>query len=180
MRYADIVLLNKCDLATRENLTALEDKIRAIRADARIISATRCAVPLPLILGHASFQPDGYPTGRCEAEHPAHPDTSHNHLASDGFGSVSFVSDQPFALDKFQHFLDAELPHEVFRGKGILWIDRSDKRYVFHLVGKRFSLDEGQWVGTQKNRLVLIGRQLDGERLHFLLAECLAPCRAAG
>ena len=81
------------------------------------------------------------------------------------FGVVSFASDQPLAVDKFQTFLDRDLPEGVFRGKGILWVAESDARYIFHLVGKRFSLDESRWIGPKENRLVLIGRNLDGEQL---------------
>ena len=62
----------------------------------------------------------------------------------------------------------------MFRGKGILWIDETNKQYIFHLVGKRFTLDERGWAGPKKNRLVLIGRNLDDERLRCQLEACLA------
>jgi G3E family GTPase len=62
----------------------------------------------------------------------------------------------------------------VFRAKGILWIDKSDKRYLVQLVGKRFPIDEAEWVGTRKNRLVLLGRNLVDERLRHQLEACLA------
>ena len=81
---------------------------------------------------------------------------------------------QPLAVDKFQSFLDQDLPVGVFPGKALLWVAESDARYIFHLVGKRFSLDETQWLGPRKNRLVLIGRNLDGEQLLRRLEACLA------
>jgi len=62
----------------------------------------------------------------------------------------------------------------VFRGKGILWIDGSDERHVFHLVGGRFTLDKSRGAGPRRNRLVLIGQDLDGEELRARLARCLA------
>ncbi|MFM8967729.1 MAG: CobW family GTP-binding protein, partial [Vulcanococcus sp.] len=58
-----------------------------------------------------------------------HPD----HLAIEGFTSLSFKAEGPFALRKFQNFLDNQLPSGVFRAKGILWFNESDKRHVFHL-----------------------------------------------
>jgi hypothetical protein len=58
-----------------------------------------------------------------------------------------------------------------------LWVAESDKRYVFHLVAKRFSLDEGRSDGFQKNKLVLIGRNLDRSRPRRQLEACL--CRRA-
>ncbi|MEM9504939.1 MAG: GTP-binding protein, partial [Cyanobacteria bacterium P01_E01_bin.43] len=79
-----------------------------------------------------------------------------DHLAIDGFTSVSFESDHPFAIRKFQNFLDNELPENIFRAKGILWFDESPKRHIFHLSGKRFSLDDDEWKGSPKNQVVLI------------------------
>ena len=73
------------------------------------------------------------------------------------------------------------MPRNVFRGKGILWVDGSDKRHVFHLVGRRFTLDESPEPGPKRNRLVLIGQNLDGKELRARLAACIAaPIPAPG
>jgi G3E family GTPase len=164
-RYADVVLLNKCDLVEEPVLRRVDAKIREIRADARIIRTTRSRVALPLILSVGLFQSDRYFTD--EGGH------DHDHSAGDGFDAVSFTFDRPLAADEFQSFLDRDLPDGVFRGKGILWVAESDARYIFHLVGKRFSLDESQWHGSRKNTLVLIGRNLDGSQLRLQLEACL-------
>jgi G3E family GTPase len=74
---------------------------------------------------------------------------------------------------KFQHFLDEQLPLNVFRAKGILWFDESPKRHVFHLSGKRFSLDDDDWRGQPKNQLVLIGQDLDHGTLRAQIEQCL-------
>jgi G3E family GTPase len=97
-----------------------------------------------------------------------------DHLAIDGFTSVSFQSDRPFSIKKFQHFLDNQMPANVFRAKGILWFDESPKRHIFHLSGKRFSLDDDQWKNdVRKNQLVLIGQNLDHEKLRQQVEACL-------
>jgi G3E family GTPase len=111
-------------------------------------------------------------------DHAHHPDHHHhhhasNHLEMDGFTSLSFQSDRPFAIRKFQNFLDNQLPTTVFRAKGILWFQESEKRHIFHLSGKRFSLDDSDWRGPRKNQLVLIGQNLDHDRLKTQLNECL-------
>jgi G3E family GTPase len=93
-------------------------------------------------------------------------------LSNDGFEALSFEADRPFAADRFQYFLEL-LPNNVFRAKGVLWINESDRRYVFHLVGKRFTLDETGWSSPMSNRLVLIGRNLDRARLREELERCL-------
>uniref|UniRef100_B8HY28 Cobalamin synthesis protein P47K n=1 Tax=Cyanothece sp. (strain PCC 7425 / ATCC 29141) TaxID=395961 RepID=B8HY28_CYAP4 len=112
-----------------------------------------------------------------------HPHHSH-HLENDGFTSVSFQSDRPFEIRKFQYFLDHQLPESVFRAKGILWFEESPKRHIFHLSGKRFSLEDEDWKGDPKNQMVLIGQNLDQETLRSQLQQCLgfppSPTRGKG
>jgi G3E family GTPase len=117
----------------------------------------------------------------------AHHDHAHHHhsdhLENDGFTSISFQSDQPFSLRKFQYFLDHQLPTNVFRAKGIMWFDESPKRHIFHLSGKRFSIDDDEWKGEPKNQIVLIGQGLDIESLRSQLENCLclpSPNRGKG
>ena len=162
LRYADIVLLNKCDLVGPGVVEAIEEKIRRLSGSARIVRTTRAQIPLPLILSAGLFRSERY-----LADH------GHDHLAADGFGAVSFESEAPFAADRFQSFLEG-MPHNVFRGKGILWIDGSDERHIFHLVGGRFTLDKCPEAEAKRNRLVLIGQNLDAKELRARLAWCLA------
>ncbi len=108
--------------------------------------------------------------GHCEHDHDH---SAHSHLDIDGFTSVSFDRNQPMAIRKFQHFLDNQLPATVFRAKGILWFDESPKRHVFHLSGKRFSLEDEEWAGRpKKNQLVLIGQNLDEDKLRTQIEKC--------
>ncbi len=110
----------------------------------------------------------------CEHDHDHHAHDHSNHLEVDGFTSLSFESDRPFSVRKFQNFLDNEMPVTVFRAKGLLWFDESPKRHVFHLSGKRFSLDDDEWKGAPKNQLVLIGQNLDHDKLRSQIESCLA------
>ena len=115
-------------------------------------------------------------------DHHDHHDHEHHHhhsdhLENDGFISLSFQSDRPFSLRKFQYFLDNQLPSNVFRAKGIMWFDESPKRHIFHLSGKRFSIDDSEWKGEKKNQLVLIGQNIDIENLRSQLENCLATPR---
>ncbi|AXY68042.1 GTP-binding protein [Thermosynechococcus sichuanensis E542] len=187
--YGDIILLNKADLVTEERLQELERRIHEMREGARIIRTVKAQVPLPLILSVGLFESDRYfhPEAEhahhehdhdhgcdehCDHEHHHHHHPS-NHLEEDGFTSVSFQSDRPFELRKFQYFLDHQLPESVFRAKGILWFKESPRRHVFHLSGKRFSLDDEEWKGARKNQLVLIGQNLDHSTLLTQLAACV-------
>jgi G3E family GTPase len=160
LRYADVILLNKCDRVGAERLGTVEEKIRSLNAEARLVRTTRSAVPLPLILDVDLFR----------SRHTKH---DHAHLHDDGFVSLSFESDRPFSVGQFQAFLDSGRPSGLFRGKGFLWLAETGKRYVFHLVGERFTLEEDERDAAGSNRLVLIGRHLDVETLRARLADCL-------
>ncbi|MGK7898640.1 MAG: GTP-binding protein [Xenococcus sp. (in: cyanobacteria)] len=107
-------------------------------------------------------------------EHHDHEHHHHhsNHLENDGFTSISIQSDKPLNIRKFQYFLDNQLPVNVFRAKGILWFDESPKRHIFHLSGKRFSIEDEEWKGEKKNQLVLIGQNLDHDKLREQIENC--------
>jgi G3E family GTPase len=167
LRYADAILLNKCDRAGAERLGTVEEKIRSLNAEARLVRTTRSAVPLPLILDVDLFRP----------KHTGH---NHAHLHDDGFVSLSFESDRPFSVSRFQAFLDSGRPPGLFRGKGFLWLAETGKRYVFHLVGERFTLEEDERGIGGTNRLVLIGQNLDLEDLRACLSRCLVHPPVSG
>jgi G3E family GTPase len=217
--YSDMILLNKTDLVDEPRLEAVEQELRAIKTDARILHSVKGEVPLPLLLSVGLFESDkvvaqqdhsncDHDKGHCEHEHghghghghhdhsncdhdhghcehehaDAHEAQGHTHdhgpehaHAIEGFTSLSFESDGPFSLRKFQNFLDNQLPAGVFRAKGILWFNESQRRHVFHLAGKRFSIDDSDWPGeTRKNQLVLIGKNLDHPSLRRQLQACVA------
>jgi G3E family GTPase len=183
----DVVLLNKCDLVGAARLGEIEARIGALGAG-RIVRTTRCEVPLGVVLSAglrdaaAGLDGGGHLDGDAHGDHghdcaDHEHGGGHGHLADDGFRTVSFASDRPLSVAAFQRFLDEELA-PVFRGKGLLWMAEPDRRYVFHVVGRRFTIDELPQATPRENRLVLIGRGLDAERLRRRLEECLAPAPA--
>jgi len=225
--YGDILLLNKCDLVSEERLTAVEDKLREIKTDARILRSIKGEVNLPLLLSVGLFESDkvaaeqnhddcdhdhghcvhehdhdhshdhqdhsncDHDHGHCEHDHGHSHDHDHghshdhshaDHLAIEGFTSLSFDSAGPFSLRKFQNFLDNQLPAGVFRAKGILWFNESSKRHVFHLAGKRFSIDDSEWSkpSDRKNQLVVIGKNLDHAKIRKQLQACVAKDAGKG
>lgn len=185
--YGDIILLNKIDLVDEADVDALEIRIRELKEGARVIRTTKSQVPLPLILSVGLFESDQYfDAESSEPEHEHHHDHDHHHhhdhdhdhhshhLENDGFTSLSFESDKPLSIRKFQSFLDNQLPINVFRAKGILWFDESPNRHIFHLSGKRFSIEDDEWKDRpKKNQLVLIGQDLDHEKLRNQLDKCV-------
>jgi G3E family GTPase len=58
LAFADVVILNKCDLVTPTELDDLERRIRGMNAVARIIRATNAEVPLDDVLNIGGFDLD--------------------------------------------------------------------------------------------------------------------------
>ena len=202
--YGDIVILNKTDLAAPEKVTQLEDWITENKAGARILKSQQSLVPLNFILDTDQFSAQAYQNELKDAEsthdhhhheeehhhnhdhhdhdhhhdhHDHHHDHDHHHshhLENDGFVSVTFESDRPFALEKFQEFLTDVMPTDVFRGKGFLWFKNNQSRYIFQLSGGRYTLNNDQWPSEPKIQLVLIGRHLEAKPLQQELEACIA------
>ncbi len=187
----DVIVLNKIDLVDEAVVNSIETKVRDITKSARILRTKNSKVPLPLILSVGLFESERYfeaagdhgnhVHGKAEHhhEHGHGHDADHighrpSHLENDGFSSVSFKSDKPFHIGKFQHFLETLAPHEVFRAKGIIWFKESPRRHIFHLSGKRFTFETSEWRGEKQTQLVLIGQALDRRTLHDQIEECLA------
>jgi G3E family GTPase len=180
--YGDVAILNKTDLADPDQIQSLEAHIHTLKEGARILRSQHGKVPLPLILDVGYNQPEAYADLLQEEIERSPPDHSHqehhhhhsDHLDNDGFVSISFESDRPFDVKKFETFLQEDLPYEVFRAKGILWFKESDLRNVFQLSGPRFDLQGEAWRTSPKNQLVLIGRNLNADHLRQQLTDCLA------
>ncbi|NEQ53658.1 MAG: GTP-binding protein [Leptolyngbya sp. SIO3F4] len=195
--YADVTIVNKVDLASSDQVKALEEYLNSVKAGARILRSQQGQVPLQLILDVGYNNPEDY--AGLEHEHNHHHDHGHDHhhhghehhghehhdhehhdhhhhsshLDNDGFVSISFESDRPFYVKKFEHFLQNNLPQNVFRAKGILWFEESDLRNIFQLSGPRFSMDGEEWRTPPRNQIVFIGRHLNGDDIRQELTACL-------
>ncbi|NEP40837.1 MAG: GTP-binding protein [Okeania sp. SIO2H7] len=186
--FSDVVLLNKTDLAPLEKVEDLEGYIQRIKVGTRILRCQNSEVPLPLILDVGLTPVKTYQTQQGESHDHDHDHHDHNHhdhhhdhhhhhsdhLENDGFTSVSFRSDRPFDIDKFEFFLGEQMPTEVFRAKGILWFNKGgEERCIFQLSGPRYSIDADEWPDKPSNQLVFIGRNLDTDKIRQQLNDCL-------
>ncbi|NEP78635.1 MAG: GTP-binding protein [Okeania sp. SIO3C4] len=170
--YGDIILLNKTDLVSQDRVDYLESYIKTINNAARILRSEYSKIPFYLILdvNLSKLQPYLIEDKNHQYELQK---KSKNHLINDGFTSISFRSERPFSMLKFQHnFLD-ELPENVFRAKGILWFQESESKHIFQLSGKRYDMQVEEWSTTPTNQLVLIGRNLNPLMIQQGLTNCL-------
>jgi len=190
--YGDIILINKCDLVNNKKLEDIERKIFEIKKEPRILRCSNSKVGLETIISVGLFETDKYMFEDIEKDnsikhshhshehsHQPHKDSSHSHEHShdlenniEGFTSVSFECLEPFSLRRFQNFLDNQLSENVFRAKGILWFQESERKHIFHLSGKRFSLDDEDWKKDKSNKIVLIGKNLNHQEIKDQLDLC--------
>ncbi|MBP7243249.1 GTP-binding protein [Amaricoccus sp.] len=122
---ADLVVLNKTDLATRAELDAW--RTRWLPKGGRIVETTVARVPFDVLFGG----PAG-PAGRPHDHH-------HHHHDHDLPASVVWRSRAPVDLRALQAAL-ADLPASVYRAKG--FVAAADGRvFAAHLVGARLAFE---------------------------------------
>jgi len=170
--YGDIILLNKTDLVSQDRVDYLESYIKTKNKGARVLRSEYSKIPLYLILDVNLSKLQPYSLEDNKNQHQLQK-ISENHLINDGFTSISFRSERPFSVVKFQNnFLD-ELPENIFRAKGILWFQESESKHIFQLSGKRYDMQVEKWLTTPTNQLVLIGRNLNPLIIQQSLTNCL-------
>jgi G3E family GTPase len=83
--FADVILLNKTDLVTAEELAAVEARIQSINPYARLTRSERCNVPLDTVLNRGAFDLnriltlDPHFLEDHEHTHECGPDCDHDH-----------------------------------------------------------------------------------------------------
>jgi G3E family GTPase len=169
---ADFILINKVDLVSAAALETLEKEILGLNPHARIFHTERSRVNLKQLLDLNAFDLD-----RKLSVAPALLDELKQSNHSD-ITSFSFSFDQPFAVER----LEAELQElseksKVYRSKGILWIEGTPRRAVFHGVNNRFTIYwDRLWEKeeTRLSQLVFIGKDLDRSAIETVLRRSLA------
>ncbi|MEM1073161.1 MAG: GTP-binding protein [Pseudomonadota bacterium] len=174
--FADVLLLNKTDLVEGKSLEEIEARIRKINPYAEIIPTAHCTAPLNEVVGLNAFSLD-----RVLEVEPDFLTSDHDHEHDDDVKSVSFTSDTPLDLDKFQTWFGELLQskgQDILRSKGILEFEGEEERYVFQGVHMLMSGSPmGEWPAgkPRSSRVVFIGRNLDGMDLE----EGFEACKAA-
>jgi G3E family GTPase len=172
--FADVILLNKTDLVSADELAKVEDRIRGINRYARIFHTQNSQIALDAILDKGAFD-----LGRILEFEPDFLHSGHDHHHEDEVRSLSITADRPVDPDRFQKWMGALLQikgGDIFRSKGILAIDGAPRRYVYQGVHMMMDSDWGTpWKDGDKrsSKLVFIGRNLDGDNLQRGFDDCL-------
>jgi G3E family GTPase len=173
--FADVILLNKTDLVSAEDLAKVEARIKSINPYARLHKTQKSQIELDAILDKGAFD-----LNRILEFEPDFLEHGHDHDHGEEVASLSFSAERPVDPDRFQKWMGALLQlrgGDILRSKGILAIDGAPKRYVFQGVHMMMDADWGTpWKPDEKraSKLVFIGRNLDRAALQQSLAGSLA------
>jgi G3E family GTPase len=173
--FADVVLLNKTDLVTPDELAAVEARIRAINSFAKLHRTERCRIELDKVLARNAFDLD-----RILEIEPDFLEEGHVHSHNDDVRSISLQLDRPLDPKKFFDWINATTQNrgpDILRLKGILDLKGDARRYVIQGVHMMIEGDHQRpWKPDEArvSRLVFIGRNLSRAELEPQFRACMA------
>ena len=203
IEFANVIILNKTDLVTAEELGMLHAVIRKMNAGARIVTSSFGKVDLHSILntGLFDFEETSQQAGWIEELNK-----SFHTPETEEYGISSFVyrSRRPFHPERFWDYLNQEWHSNIIRSKGLFWLaSRRDEALNWSQAGGSLRAEragvwwdsmpykdriqyisfldnqqeiEKRWdkrFGDRLNELVIIGRTLDKETIVRELEDCL-------
>lgn len=200
--FADVVIINKTDLVTPEELAQIEDIVNAINPAARVYKTSRSGVDLARVLDQGAFnleralENDPHFLEHGHDDHVCGPDCDHDHHGHDHHdhhhhhGEMSAIHDvtvQSVSLrggemnpERFfpwiQKITQTQGP-SILRLKGIIAFKGDAERYVVQGVHMIIEGDHQRpWKDGEKHesRLVFIGRDLDRAKLEESFKACEA------
>jgi G3E family GTPase len=171
--FGDILLLNKKDLVSPDQLKELKRRVRVMNAFARIYCTENSDVSIREILGIHAFD-----LKNALSIDPAFlDDAAHQHDQSIYSVSISDAgSVNGHRLTSWLNRLVQERGRDIFRIKGILNVDSEDRRFIFQGVHMLLDGRPGRPWETgelRRNEIVFIGRDLEEQRLREEFRECL-------
>ncbi|MBX3410730.1 MAG: GTP-binding protein [Phycisphaeraceae bacterium] len=198
VEFADVILLNKCDLVDEAQLRRVEGHICSLNAEATIIRSTFGKVPLDAMLDTKRFD-----MAKAQASAKWIKALNNEHTPeTEEYGVSSFVfeSRRPFHPERLYNFIVGGFLKTV-RSKGFVWLaNRSDVAGLWSQAGGSFRLEPaGVWwaarpnehrpsdpearawldkcwqepFGDRRQQLVLIGVDFDKQSQRLLLESCL-------
>ena len=173
--FADVIILNKTDLVSNDDLQSLERRLTNINPAAKRLHAQNCNINLRDILGINTFD-----VNRKLEIDPHFLEDHHHHDHDDKVSSIAFREDKPLDLEKvdqWMSYLVQKKGEDLLRYKGILHIKGMEKRVVFQGLHMLFSgYPDRKWKEneTRLSELVFIGKDLNKEELEQQFKNCIA------
>jgi G3E family GTPase len=201
--FADVILINKTDLVSPDDLSDVEARIRGINPYATLHRTQRCQIALPEVLERNAFdlerileiEPEFLAEEHDHDHHHDHGHGEHDHHHDHGDGhkhgglkhyhdedmqSFSLRTEKPLSPDKFFPWIQDLVAKEgpsILRCKGILSFKDDPARYVFQGVHMILDGDHQRpWHEGERrdSRAVFIGRNLPEEKIRQGFEACVA------
>ena len=172
--FADIVLINKVDLASEEALLRIERTVRRLNPLAKIHRCTQGIVDLALILNSNAFQLDA----KLQVDPEFLGDHEHEHDSA--IGSFVLRESRPIDMNRFISWITPLLQEQgdlVLRTKGVFNAHSFNERVVFQSVRMLTTMsrfDAWEAGAVRQSEYVVIGRHLDQAAFAAGFAKCVA------
>ncbi|MCI5051351.1 MAG: GTP-binding protein [Candidatus Pacebacteria bacterium] len=180
IEFADVIILSKIDLVSKEEIRKVKDVIAKLNPDAKIYEISYGNIDLEKIINTGLFDFDRAANNagwlkELRGEHI--PETEEY-----GISSFVFESQKQFDHDKLAEILqDDTTLTGVVRSKGFVWIDKEPERaMLWNHAGNIMNIDPyGFWTADESGKknphqkIVFIGVDMDKELIHRKLNEAL-------
>jgi len=155
IRIADLVVINKTDLVTPQQLSDLKQKVESIAGLSRIWETSFGEVPLGLIYDDMA----NHAMARVQSAHAGEHEHQHH---NNEFKTWTYCSEASWSFSALQRAVEA-LPRDIYRAKGIVRLDLETGDYgILQVTGKRawlkLSEPESPETVPVSTELVLIGK----------------------
>ncbi|WP_414046519.1 GTP-binding protein [Macrococcus equi] len=147
IEFANVILLNKCDLVHAEDLKELEALLHQLNPEAHIYQTENSNIALDKILNTRLFDFDkaSQAAGWIKELNEEHtPETEE-------YGIASFVykRQRPFHPERFMHFLET-FSLDIIRSKGFFWLaSRNNMCGLLSQAGNSMQIQgAGEWIAT--------------------------------
>jgi G3E family GTPase len=171
--FSDIILINKMDLVSSEQVVKIERRVRQINPMARIYHTTNSEIDLAAVLEVGAFDL----VQKLEVDPEFLGDHEHEH--DPAIGSFVLEETRPIDINRLMTWMSAtalERGDDLYRTKGIFYAKGFEERLVFQSVRMLTTLRrDRKWQPdeTRITQFVVIGKNLDRKVFEDGLAGCL-------
>jgi G3E family GTPase len=156
VEFANLVVLNKTDLVTPDELDRVAEMVRALRPDADVVRTEHSRVDSETVLRErydpATAEEAGWKRALADETGGHDHDADHDHAHPEavyGVTSFTYRRRRPFHPERLRAFL-ADLPPSVVRSKGTCWIATgADLSYTMGQAGPSVRMEAaGPWIAS--------------------------------
>lgn len=158
IEFCNVIILNKTDLVTKENVCRLKAILRQLQPSANILTARNTQIDLRDILntGLFDFRRACLSPGWVQALEEQHKqDEPEGEAAEYGVETFVYERQTPFDDKRFCQYI-GHWSANVIRCKGVAWIaDHNDVMFLFQQAGRQAQIiPSGRWLacGTKQER----------------------------